>query len=142
MKTIIKTSKINIMKKSISFLAVLLTLIIAQSFTPRSAIENKETVLADGKAYWFSFYNNGTNKKLYISQVYNNDCNHCSNEITADFKKWLILNDYENTVSTQNINNLQDVDESTLESRREAIIIRYKGYGYSIVSVNFKYTEK
>ena len=130
------------MKKSISFLAVLLTLIIVQSFTPNAAIENKETVHADGKAHWFSYYNNGTNKKLYISQVYNNDCDHYNNEITGDFKKWIILNDYENTVSTQNINNLQDVDESTLESRREAIIIRYKGCGYSIVKVNFKYTEK
>jgi len=95
----------------------------------------------EGKAYWYSYYNNGNNKKLYITQVYNTDCNYCNNEITSSFKKWLILNDYENTVSTVNIDNLQDIDAESLQKRREATIIKYKGYGYSIVKVDFSYNE-
>ena len=96
----------------------------------------------EGKAYWISYYNNGRDKKLYITQVYNNDCNHCNNEITAAFKKWLILNDYENTVSTVNIDNLNDIEEASLEKRRENTILKYKSYGYSIVRVGFSYKEE
>lgn len=94
-----------------------------------------------GKAYWYSFYNNGRDKKLYITQVYNNDCNHCSNEINEAFKKWLILNDYENSVTIVNINSLQDIEEASLEERREKTILKYKGYDYVIVKVNFTYNE-
>lgn len=104
-------------------------------------LENTNIKTVEGKAYWISYYNNGRDKKLYITQVYNNDCNHCNNEITTAFKKWLILNDYENTVSAVNIDNLNDIEEASLEKRRENTILKYKGYGYSIVRVGFSYEE-
>lgn len=95
--------------------------------------------MTNGKAYWYSYYNKGADKKLYITKVYNNNCNHCSAEITAAFKEWLILNDYENTVSSVNIDNLNDIEEAALEKRSDATIIKYKGYGYSIIKVEFAY---
>ncbi|MBC7507742.1 MAG: hypothetical protein H7320_03195 [Ferruginibacter sp.] len=110
--------------------------------TPANYTAGKTIKTDEGKAYWYSYYNNGNDKKLYITQVYNNDCNYCSNEITAAFKKWLILNDYENTVTTVNIDNLNDIEAASLETRRENTIIKYKGYGYSIVRVGFTYKEE
>jgi hypothetical protein len=36
---------------------------------------------------------------------------------------------------------LQDIEEASLEQRREKTILKYKGYDYAIVKVNFTYNE-
>lgn len=126
------------MKKTISLFALTIIMfggLITMSFTSAEKTENAP----QGKSYWFSYYNNGNSKKLYLTDVYNNDCNYCSNEIKASFKKWLILNDYENTVTSVNIDSQQDIEAASLEERREKIILKYKGYGYTIVRVNYSY---
>lgn len=131
------------MKKIIPLALTVLASIFLCSFNDikltKSELENDSAKL--GKAYWYSYYNDGTDKKLYITQVYNTDCDHCGNEIKEAFKKWLILNDYENAVSKVNIDSLHDIDEGSLEKRRESTIIKYKGYDYTIVRVNFTYNE-
>ncbi len=94
----------------------------------------------EGKAWWITYYIK--NKTLYISSAYNNDCFYCSNEITQAFHKWLILNDYDNTPSTVNITSQYALSEADVEEKREKILLRYKGYGYSVVKVGFTYKEK
>lgn len=131
------------MKKLILIPMILIMTVFLFSFNYKNDTNNnlKSHSVDQGKAYWYSFYNNGIDKKLYITQVYNNDCNHCSNQINEAFKKWLILNDYENHVTIVNINSLQDIEEPSLEERREKTILKYKGYNYAIVKVNFTYNE-
>lgn len=93
-----------------------------------------------GKAYWVSYY--VKNSTVYVTKVYNNNCNHCQNEISEAFVKWLILNDYDRYASTVYVINMHDVNESALEDRRTEAIIRYKQQGYSVINVGFTYTQK
>ncbi len=95
---------------------------------------------AEGKAWWCTYYIKNDNT-VYISKVYNNDCNYCQNEIAADFVKWLILNDYDNQATTLHVTSLSDVNESDLEERREKYIIDRKQKNYSVINVGFTYTE-
>ncbi len=98
-------------------------------------VQNK----AEGKAWWCTYYLKGTT--MYLTKVYNNDCNHCQNEISAAFVKWLILNDYDHQAITSYVVNLQDVNESDLDERREEKILWYKQKGYNVIKVSFTYTE-
>lgn len=95
----------------------------------------------EGKAWWCTYYLDEVNMKLYISYVYNNDCDHCSNEITADFKKWLILNDYVNSPSAVNITSLHDVNEKSLEERRKDTLLKYKERGFAVFNLSYKYNN-
>jgi hypothetical protein len=77
---------------------------------------------------------------MYITKVYNNDCNHCQNEIAESLKKWLILNDYDHQVSTVNIISIHDVDEASLTERRTEKILERKQKGYNVIYIGFTYT--
>lgn len=93
------------------------------------------------KAWWLTYYIDESNKKLYITKPYNNNCDHCSNEITEPFKKYLIMNDFTSTVSQVHITSLHDVKESSLYSRRDDLIYKYKQRGFFVVQVGFTWHE-
>lgn len=99
----------------------------------------KPVLKSQGKAWWCTYYLKGTT--MYLTKVYNNDCNHCQNEISAAFVKWLILNDYDHQANTSYVVNLQDIDESDLDERREEKILWYKQKEYNVINVSFTYTE-
>jgi hypothetical protein len=130
------------MKKIIVLLCVTLALL---SFTIKPDVNyksSKETTTYkntnEGKAWWCSYYTK--NKTMYITKVYNNDCNHCQNEIAESLKKWLILNDYDHQVSTVNIISIHDVDEASLTERRTEKILERKQKGYNVIYIGFTYT--
>ena len=106
-----------------------------------SPTETKSMQKSEGKAWWCSYYIKD-DKIVYITKVYNNDCNHCQNEIATAFAKWLILNDYDNQATTLHINSISDVTKSNLEERREEYIIGRKQKNYTVINVEFTYTEK
>ena len=108
------------------------------SSTAKTQPQQNNTV---GKAYWFSYYIKNDNT-VYVTKVYNNDCNHCGNEISEAFVKWLILNDYDNRATTLHVNNMNDVKESALDERRTEKILWYKQKGYAVVNVGFTYIAK
>jgi len=120
----------------------LFSVIIISGFT--IAKEKKEVVQASkntiGKAYWFVTFQ--VKGKYYVSCVFNNDCDHCSIEIQAAFKKYLVMNDYESDVNTANMNTYHDVDKADLEKRRDEFIYDQKQMGIGIQPVGFSYTEK
>jgi hypothetical protein len=101
--------------------------------------EKKETITTNGKAYWVVTYTLTGSKKLFISSVFTNDCNHCCNEIREAFKKHLVMKDYDRNASTVAMSCLQDVKESTLEERRDSEIYKRKQQGYTVTEVNFSY---
>lgn len=106
-----------------------------------STTQTKPILKSEGKAWWCSYYIKD-DKIVYITKVYNTNCNHCQNEIAVAFKKWLILNDYDNQATTLHVTSMSDVTESKLEERREEYIINRKQKNYSVVNVGFTYTEK
>lgn len=144
-----KTKTALYLKAPKLFLATLLVAVTVSvmSFTPsvighqsQSSVIKLQSEVASGKAWWITYYITG--KKLYITDAYNNDCYYCSNEINESFSKWLILNDYDNTPSKVNITSQYALSEADVEEKREKILLRYKGYGYSVIKVGFTYQEK
>jgi hypothetical protein len=133
------SSKMRI--RLVPLLFALFSVIIISGFT--TAKEKKEMApvckVSTGKAYWFVTYS--SYGKYYVSNVFNNDCDHCRIEIQAAFKKFLIMNDYESYVGTD-INTYHDVDGADLEKRRDEFIYDKKQVGIKIQQVNFSYTEK
>lgn len=101
-------------------------------------IEKKQNTI-EGKAYWFISYMFG--KKMYVSYVFNNDCNHCENEIKEAYKKYLVMNDYVTNPSTSSMLTYQDVTNNKLKERRDEQIYKRKQQGYTVINVNFSYTE-
>jgi hypothetical protein len=95
---------------------------------------------SEGKAYWFVTFTT-SDKKMYFSYVFNNDCDHCGNEIREAFKKYLVMNDYETTVGTQNMSTYHDVDKEKLIKRRDDEIYRRKQQTIKVINVNFSYKE-
>lgn len=94
-----------------------------------------------GKAWWYSYYVNDPAKKIYITEVYNNDCYYCNNETSEAFKKWLIMNDYDHKASTLHIICLRDSKESSAKERRDETIYKYKQKDYAVIKVGFTYKE-
>jgi len=109
----------------------------SSTITPQA----KPVQKTEGKAWWCTYYIKN-DKTVYITQVYNNDCNYCQNEIATSFVKWLILNDYDNQAGTLHVTSISDVTKAELEERREKYIIDRKQKGYSVNNVGFTYTEK
>ena len=124
-------------------LALTLTLGALPAISGSAGLKNQTLTLnpAAGKAYWITYYLDQTNKKLYITRVYNNDCNHCENEIRASFKKWLIMNDYFTNPMGTDIQSLHDYDAANLEKRRDDVLLKYKQKGYAVVNLSYTYTE-
>ena len=96
---------------------------------------NINTEAKEGKAYWFVSFM--FNNKMYVSYVFNNDCNHCNNEITTAYKKFLVMNDYVTNPNTANMLTYHDVDSKKLLERRDEQIYKRKQQGYSVINVNF-----
>jgi hypothetical protein len=121
-------------------------LLVFSSFSSNSKLENhftnNEIVCKQGKAYWYVTHILLGEKKMYISKVFNNNCDYCYNEIRDSFKKFLIMNDYETNVNTNNMSTLHDVDEKELEERRNNEIYNRKQKGFQVISVNFEYKDK
>ena len=109
--------------------------------TNASTAQTKPQQKSEGKAWWCSYYIKN-DKIVYITKVYNNDCNHCQNEIATSFVKWLILNDYDNQAGTLHVTSISDVTKAELEERREKYIIDRKQKNYSVVDVGFTFTDK
>lgn len=101
--------------------------------------EENGPVTKKGKAYWIVTYTLTGSKKLFVSPVFTNDCNHCCNEIREAFKKHLVMKDYDRNASTVAMSCLQDVKESSLEERRDSEIYKRKQQGYTITEVSFSY---
>jgi hypothetical protein len=97
------------------------------------------THVVEGKAYWFISYTK--DQKKYVSYVFNNDCNHCYNEIKEAYKRYLIMNDYFTNVNTVSMTYYHDVSREKLNERRDDEVYKRKQQGYSIVNVNFSYSE-
>ncbi len=133
------------MKHLTSFLIVFALTLGVFTATSRTTIQPgqaTETTLMAGKAYWYTYYLDQQNKKLYLTRVYNNDCNHCAEEIRASFKKWLIMNDYLTNPMGSDIQSMHDVDAADLDKRRDETILKFKKMSYSVVNVSYSYTEK
>ncbi|MBA4300881.1 MAG: hypothetical protein C0433_12385 [Cyclobacterium sp.] len=137
MKKLLKSLKVRIL-----MLILLLPLVsLLYAFIPNSKNPvMTEISLDEGKAWWFTYHSNDFSKKAYVSRVYNNDCNHCRNEINAAFRKWLVMHDYLTQVSGD-LYSQHDASESSLQKRRDEYIYKYKQMGYSVINVSFTYTE-
>jgi hypothetical protein len=135
--------KINFIKKTVMLVIIALTLVMSSAFMlPENKQTNKTTKhLCEGKAWWYSYYFNDR-QSMIISNVYNNDCNHCDNEISTDFKKWLIMNDYHNKNMSTDIKNIHNISEKEVNEARTETIYNYKQKGYSVQYVNYTYTDK
>jgi hypothetical protein len=94
----------------------------------------------EGKAWWYLYFMKG--KTIYITPVFNNNCDHCCNEMREAFKKHLVMNDFDSQASTVGMNCLQDIDQPSLQKRRDDDIYRRKQQNYSIVTVNFSYDDE
>lgn len=101
----------------------------------------EKSKIEQGKAYWFVSHLSFNDKKMYVSTVFNNDCDHCYNEIRDAFKKHLIMNNYETTINTSNMSTYHDVKESKLNDRRDDEIYKRKQQGISVISINFSYSK-
>ena len=128
-------------KKCIA-IALLAATVPLTAFKPHEKAEKPVTITTEGKAWWFAYYTDVNAKKYYITDVYNNNCNHCANETRDAFRKWLILNDYSNSPSITQITALHDVKESSAEERREKQIIKFKEMNYTVVKVGFTYDDE
>jgi hypothetical protein len=131
------------MKKANLFLVLFTILsssfIVDKKIEPITIVEKSE--IKQGKAYWYVTHTLFSDKKMYISKVFNNDCNHCYNEIRDAFKKFLVMNDYETSVNTSNMSTIHDVKESDLEERRTNEIYNRKQKGFQVITVNFSYNK-
>jgi len=135
MKTIIK----NFGKLAL----VMVLFIMATAFVTDShkiVKHEKNTKVVEGKAYWF--VTSIKNKKMYISYVFNNNCNHCRNEIMVAFEKYLVMNDYETDASTVRMSTYHDVMREKLNERRDEEIYYRKRQGFSVVNLNFSYEKE
>lgn len=92
-----------------------------------------------GKSYWI-VYREDVNKVYHISQIINNDCNHCGGELGTAFGKYLVMNDY--STNPRSAMYEHDVSYSSMEKRRDARIYKYKQMGYRVVQHNFNYQRK
>lgn len=132
----------NIATKT-GLLAIVVLLFIASTAfvsSDKKTEENNINIEAtEGKAYWFISYI--FNNKMYISYVFNNDCNHCNNEIMAAYKKHLVMNDYVTNPNTANMLTYHDVSREKLDKRRDEQIYNRKQQRYTVINVNFSYTE-
>lgn len=135
-----KTKTRNLIKKAIGLATICLIALLVTSFVISKATQPKTAHTSEGKAWWCSYYTKNS-KTIYITKAYNNDCNHCQNEIAVAFEKWLILNDYDNHASTRNMISINDVTKANIEERREKYIIDRKQKGYSVINVGFTFTE-
>ncbi len=124
----------------VAFSLMLLFLVTGfQSEKKHSDINNVSETTAEGKAYWFISYL--VDKKMYVSSVFNNDCNHCNNEIMAAYKKFLVMNDYLSNPNTANMLTYHDISLESLNERRDEQIYKRKQQGYTVTNVNFTYSE-
>ncbi len=135
----------SVLKVRIRLFAILFTIFSTTIFSGFTTVKQDSdcTLLSnadEGKAYWFVTFTTSDNK-MYFSYVFNNDCNHCETEIRVAFKKYLIMNDYESIVGTQNINTYHDVDKEKLIKKRDDEIYRRKQQAIKVVNVNFSYAE-
>ena len=141
-------TKTNILKTAIGTLATIVMLIVAiplMSLSLKKDESHKKEIPTnksrEGKAYWCSYYM-AADKRIYMTQVYNNDCNYCQNEIKESFSKWLILYDYDRRASSVHVTSISDVSQSNLEERRTEMIIKRKQQDYTVIDVRYTYTEK
>jgi hypothetical protein len=56
--------------------------------------ENFEMVKSQGKSFWILHRTDDANKIYHITQIINNNCNHCGDEMSIAFGKYLVMNDY------------------------------------------------
>lgn len=93
-----------------------------------------------GKAYWFISFTKD-DKTMFFSYVFNNNCNHCANEIEEAFKKYLIMNNYTTNASTASMSTYHDVDKDNLIKRRDEQIYKRKQQSINCINVSFSYAE-
>lgn len=132
----------NTIKKTGLLAIALILFITASAFVSndKNTREHKINIeKSEGKAYWFISYI--FDKKIYVSYVFNNDCNHCNNEIMAAYKKHLVMNDYVTNPNTANMLTYHDIESEKLNERRDEQIYKRKQQGYSVINVNFSYSE-
>jgi hypothetical protein len=132
----------SVVKKigKLAFVAVLFIMCSAfVSSTNKTGKNDINPNVVEGKAYWFVSYM--FDKKIYVSYVFNNDCNHCNNEIMAAYKKHLVMKDYVTNPNTANMLTYNDVTSEKLDERRDEQIYKRKQQGYSVINVSFSYKE-
>lgn len=134
------------MKSKLFFAMLIFGIVLCFGFSSdrTNGIEPKPEIIQtniDGKAWWFITHTDYSKKKMFISKSFNNDCDHCYNEIRKAFDKFLVMNDYETYPNNANMSHYHDVNQSSIEKRRDDIIYRSKQQGLSVITVNFSYVE-
>lgn len=118
-------------------LLITITILVLNIFSLSSADHIKfDFHYKQGKSYWI-VYREDVNKVYHISQIINNDCNHCGGELGTAFGKYLVMNDY--STNPRSAMYEHDVSYSSMEKRRDARIYKYKQMGYRVVQHNFNY---
>lgn len=135
MKTTIKNfGKLGL----VALLFIITTAFVNSSYDAKESDKNSEVV--EGKAYWFVTYSE--NQKIYMSYVFNNNCNHCKNEIMVAFDKYLVMNDYVSNPNTGRMLTYHDVSKEKLDERRDEQIYKRKQQRITVVNVDFSYEKE
>lgn len=135
MKTTIKNfGKLGL----VALLFIITTAFVNSSYDANEGDKNSEVV--EGKAYWFVTYSE--NQKIYMSYVFNNNCNHCKNEIMVAFDKYLVMNDYVSNPNTGRMLTYHDVSKEKLDERRDEQIYKRKQQRITVVNVDFSYEKE
>jgi hypothetical protein len=126
------------MKKLSLFCLATAFLFVTSSFVEPTPSEHRCTHNTnDGQSYWFVSYT--INMNMYVSYVFNNDCNHCENEIREAYKEYLGKYSYTNNPMTSYMNTYHDISEANLEERRDELITQRKNQGYYVLGISFSY---
>lgn len=135
MKTTIKNfGKLGL----VALLFIITTAFVNSTYDAKES--DKNSVVVEGKAYWF--VTSIKNKKMYVTYIFNNNCNHCRNEIMVAFEKYLVMNDHETDASTVRMSTYHDVKREKLNERRDEEIYFRKRQGFLVVNLDFSYEKE
>ena len=102
--------------------------------------ENFKMVKSQGKSFWILHRTDDANRVYHITQIINNDCNHCGDKMSIAFGKYLVMNDYSRDPRMSLSEH--DVSLSKMEKRRDERIFKYKQMGYRVIQHNFYFQSK
>jgi hypothetical protein len=102
--------------------------------------ENFDMLKSQGKSFWILHRTDDANKIYHITQIINNNCNHCGDEMSIAFGKYLVMNDYSRDPRMSLSEH--DVSLSSMEKRRDERIFKYKQMGYRVIQHNFYFKSK